>query len=239
MATKPLRGSAQGVLREFLSILHTEDSYARSARFEVVIQPPKSLTRPEGMHAASALALGEFSKDGTNRNISLKCNTVNMPGRTVAQIEDNTLMGPSRSFVTGTPTYADITAQFTMLNSNGQDRRFFEAWQGSAVSEADFSVNYYNDYVGQVDMYLLNEKNERKYGIRLQEAFPKVIGDLQLSGDQKNQLATMEITFSYRYWEILEGGSTIPKKIESTLGLIGNAIERNLLSRIPKVLRNL
>ena len=49
----------------------------------------------------------------------------------------------------------------------------------------------------------------------------------------------MDITFSYRYWEILEGGSTIPKKIESTLGLIGNAIERNLLSRIPKVLRNL
>lgn len=239
MATKPLIGSAQGVLREFLGILHQEDSYARAARFEVVIQPPKSLTRPEGMHASSALALSEFSKDGTNRNISLKCNTVTMPGRTIAQVEDNTLQGPSRSFVTGTPTYADIQAQFTMLNSNGQDRRFFEAWQGSAVSEADFSVNYYNDYVGQVDMYLLNEKNERKYGIRLQEAFPKVIGDLALNGEGKNQLATMDITFSYRYWEILEGGSTIPKRIESTLGLIGNAIERNLLSRIPKVLRNL
>lgn len=239
MAIKTLRGSSQGVLREFLGILHQEDSYARAARFEVVIQPPKSLTRPEGMHASSALALSEFSKDGTNRNISLKCNTITMPGRTIAQVEDNTLQGPSRSFVTGTPTYADIQAQFTMLNSNGQDRRFFEAWQGSAVSEADFSVNYYNDYVGQVDMYLLNEKNERKYGIRLQEAFPKVIGDLALNGEGKNQLATMDITFSYRYWEILEGGSTIPKRIESTLGLIGNAIERNLLSRIPKVLRNL
>lgn len=239
MAIKTLRGSSQGVLREFLGILHQEDSYARAARFEVVIQPPKSLTRPEGMHASSALALSEFSKDGTNRNISLKCNTVTMPGRTITQVEDNTLQGPSRSFVTGTPTYADIQAQFTMLNSNGQDRRFFEAWQGSAVSEADFSVNYYNDYVGQVDMYLLNEKNERKYGIRLQEAFPKVIGDLALNGEGKNQLATMDITFSYRYWEILEGGSTIPKRIESTLGLIGNAIERNLLSRIPKVLRNL
>ena len=239
MAIKTLRGSSQGVLREFLGILHEEDSYARAARFEVVIQPPKSFTRPEGMHASSALALSEFSKDGTNRNISLKCNTVTMPGRTVTQYEDSTLMGPSRSFVTGTPTYADIQAQFTMLNSNGQDRRFFEAWQGSAVSEADFSVNYYNDYVGQVDMYLLNEKNERKYGIRLQEAFPKIIGDLTLNGESRNQLATMDITFSYRYWEILEGGSTIPKKIESTLGLIGNAIERNLLSRIPKVLRNL
>lgn len=67
----------------------------------------------------------------------------------------------------------------------------------------------------------------------------KTKGDLALNGEGKNQLATMDITFSYRYWEILEGGSTIPKRIESTLGLIGNAIERNLLSRIPKVLRNL
>ena len=239
MAIKTLRGSSQGVLREFLGILHQEDSYARAARFEVVIQPPRSVTRPEGMNAGSSLTLGELSKNGTNRDISLKCNTISMPGRTVNQVEDNTLQGPARSIVTGIPTYADIQAQFTMLNTNGQDRRFFEAWQGSAVSEADFSVNYYNDYVGQVDMYLLNEKNERKYGIRLQEAFPKVIGDFSLNGEGRNQLATMDITFSYRYWEILEGGSTIPKRIESTLGLIGNAIERNLLSRIPKVLRNL
>ena len=92
-------GSAQGVLREFLSILHTEDSYARSARFEVVIQPPKSLTRPEGMQAASAVALGNFAKGVVQIEIyALKCNTVNMPGRTVAQIEDNTLMGPCKKF---------------------------------------------------------------------------------------------------------------------------------------------
>ena len=163
MAIKPLKGFAQGVLNEFLGLIHEEDSYARLARFEVVIQPPRSISRPEGMHAGSSLLLGDLSKNGTNRNISLKCNTINMPGRTIAQVEDNTLQGPSRSIVTGTPAYADIQAQFTMLNTNGQDRRFFEAWQGSAVSEVDFSVNYYDDYVGEVSIYLLNEKNIRIY----------------------------------------------------------------------------
>ena len=236
MATKPLRGFAQGVLNEFLGLIHEEDSYARVARFEVVIQPPRSVSRPEGMHASSSLLLSDLSKDGTNRNISLKCNTISMPGRTVAQVEDTTLQGPSRSIVTGTPNYADITAQFTMLNSNGQDRRFFEAWQGSAVSEADFSVNYYDDYVGEVNIYLLNEKNIRMYGIRLIEAFPKIIGDFALSGETKNQLATMDITFSYRYWDILEGSSDLPKRIvQGAFDLLANSVENKLLRKLPKV----
>ena len=236
MAIKPLKGFAQGVLDEFLGLIHQEDSYARVARFEVVIQPPRSVTRPEGMNAGSSLTLGELSKNGTNRDISLKCNSISMPGRTVNQVEDNTLQGPARSIVTGIPTYADIQAQFTMLNINGQDRRFFEEWQNQAVSPGDFSVKYYDDYVGEVNIYLLNEKNLRMYGIKLIEAFPKIIGDFALNGETKNQLATMDVTFSYRYWDVLEGESDLPKRIiQGAFDLLANSVENKLLRKLPKV----
>lgn len=236
MALKPLKGFAQGVLNEFLGLIHQEDSYARASRYEVVIQPPRSVTRPEGMNAGSSLTLGELAKNGTNRDVSLKCTQINLPGRTMTQAEDNTLQGPSRSIVSGASTYADITAQFSMLNINGQDRRFFEEWQNQAISPGDFSAKYYDDYVGEVNIYLLNEKNLRMYGIKLIEAFPKVIGDFALNGESRNQLATMDVTFSYRYWDILEGQSDLPKRIiQGAFDLLANSVENKLLRKLPKV----
>ena len=95
MALKPLKGFAQGVLNEFLGLIHQEDSYARVSRYEVVIQPPRSVTRPEGMNAGSSLTLGELAKNGTNRDVSLKCTQINLPGRTMTQVEDNSLHSPS------------------------------------------------------------------------------------------------------------------------------------------------
>ena len=235
---KPLRGFTQSILREFLSILHKESSYARTSRFEVTIFPPRSVSLPEGMNAGNSLQLGELVKDGTNRHVSMKCNNINMPGRTVNQVEDTTLIGPSRSIVTGTPTYADITTQFTMLNSNGNDRKFFTSWQGAAVDEIDFSAQYYDDYVGEMNIYLLNEKNERMYGCRLLECFPKVVGDFALNSETRNTLVTMDVTWSYRYWDVLEGSSDLPRRIvQGAFDLLVDTVERKLLKNVPKFLR--
>ena len=232
---KELTGFAFGVLNEFLSLMH-DDGLARPARFEVVLLPPRKITGL-GMDNVAAVQLQYFAADGTTRHVSLKCSAISMPGRVMSITTDNNHFGPERQIVDGV-TFGDIATKFTMLSSDGKEKQYFEAWQGMAWNVDDWTVGYYDDYVGQVMIYLLDEQDERKYGCQLFEAYPKIVGDLSLSSDSNNQVLDLDVTFSYRYWGLLEGASNIPKRITQGLfDLLGNTVERKLISRMPKVLK--
>ena len=231
---KPLTGFAFGLLNEFLGIMH-EDGLARPARFEVVLLPPSKITNL-GMDNPARFQLDDFVADSTTRDASLKCSEIVMPGRVMNMATDDNHFGPARQVVDGV-TFGDITAKFNMLSVDGKEKQYFEAWQGMAWNIDDWSVGYYDEYVGEVKIYLLNEKDERKYGCQLFEAYPKTIGDLSLNSGTSGVME-LDVTFSYRYWGLLEGESNIPKRITQGLfDLLGNTVERRLLSRLPKVLK--
>ena len=47
---------------------------------------------------------------------------------------------------------------------------------------------------------------------------------------------SMDITFSYRHWDILEGESDLPKRIiQGAFDLLANSVENKLLRKLPKV----
>ena len=236
---KSLTGAAFGVLNEFLSILH-DDGYARPSRFEVVIKPPKRIAGTAAaaqMNNPAPFQLDEFAGDGTTRHVSMKCSAITMPGRTFTAVGQEHY-GPNRQMITGAPDFGDIVAKFQMVSSNANDIKYFHAWQDMAVNAFDFTVGYYDDYVGEIDIYLLDEKDQRKFGLRLEEAFPKVIGDVSLSMDAAASIVDLDVTFMYRKWQPLEGNSNIPKRITQGLfDLLGNTVERKLLSRMPKILK--
>jgi len=58
--------------------------------------------------------------------------------------------------------------------------------------------------VGEIDIFILNRQNERRFGIKLIEAFPKTIGATPLSHENQNAIITLPITFVFRYWETLD-----------------------------------
>ena len=236
---KGLTGFAFGVLNEFLSILH-DDAYARPSRFEVVIKPPKKIAGTAAaaqMNNPAPFQLDEFAGDGTVRHVSMKCSAITMPGRTLATTPQEHY-GPSRQMVNVAPDFADITTTFQMVGTSGNDIKYFHAWQDMAVNASDFTVGYYDDYVGELDIYLLDEQDQRKFGLRLEEAFPKMVGDIALSMDTIDSIVNLDVTFMYRRWQPLEGNSNIPKRITQGLfDLLGNTVERKLLSRMPKILR--
>jgi hypothetical protein len=236
---KSLTGAAFGVLNEFLSILH-DDGYARPSRFEVVIKPPKRIAGTAAaaqMNNPAPFQLDEFAGDGTTRHVSMKCSTITMPGRTFTTVEQDHY-GPNRQVVNSAPNFGDITAKFQMVGTNGNDIKYFHAWQDMAVNAFDYTVGYYDDYVGEVDIYLLDNQDQRKFGLRLEEAFPKIVGDVSLSMESADSVVDLDVTFMYRKWQPLEGNSNIPKRITQGLfDLLGNTVERKLLSRMPKILK--
>ena len=63
-------------------------------------------------------------------------------------------------------TFADVEATF-YCGSDMAEKYFFEEWQKVSYNPQSYDLNYYKEYVGAVDIFALNEKNERTTGIRL------------------------------------------------------------------------
>ena len=84
------------------------------------------------------------------------------------------------------------------------ERVFFEEWQQLAFNDSTWDLGYYDDYVGEIHIFILNKQNERKFGIKLIEAFPKTIGGTELAMETQNAIITLPITFAFHYWETLD-----------------------------------
>ena len=214
-----LEGGAFGVLNDILSEFHSDNGYAIPNRFEVLI------TRPGGS-----------ANDA--RKVSLRCETVLLPGRNLNTTTDGMPYGPSREIVDGVSYAEDISMTFQA--SSGLDERvFFEEWQELAFNKQTWNVGYYDDYVSTVEIYLLDRQDQRRYGIKLIEAFPKTIGGTDLSQAANNEIIKTSVSFSFRYWESLDTNRQPPSLTDKIFDTVVNTVERNIEANLPKVLTRL
>ena len=214
-----LEGTAFGVLNDILSTFHSEDGYAVPNRFEVLI------TRPRG--SASE-----------NRQVSMRCESVNLPGRNLNSATDSNIYGPTREIVNGVTYAEDITMTF-QAGSGLEERVFFEEWQALAFDERSWNVSYYNDYISTVDVYVLDRQDNRRFGLKLHEAFPKTIAGTDLSQSANNELVKISVTFSVRYWTTLDIDRQRPSLTDKIFDTITTGVERQISSNLPKVLTRL
>ena len=235
-----LEGTAYGVLNEILSEFRSGDGYARPSRYEILIQPPNGFKgggRSEEKNLW-ALIMGQNEGDGTVRRTSLRCSQISFPGRTLDSQQDTNIYGPVRNIVQGF-SFAELQAQF-QLSTDLREKTFFETWQRLAFDPISFDVGYYNSYVGGIQIYQLDEQDRRQYGVELVECFPKSVEPVTLDYAAGNTIATVGISFSYRYWKNLTDEGDLPRPLGERIGdLIVNNIERNFRANIPKVLSRL
>tara|TARA_A100001011_G_scaffold282176_1_gene292307 strand:+ start:820 stop:1542 length:723 start_codon:yes stop_codon:yes gene_type:complete len=232
-------GTAFGVLNEVLGLVRGTDGIAKQTRYEVILIPP---TGARGTKTAPSNAfsgqMADLTGDGTARTTSLKCEQISMPGRNIDTAPDNNIYGPVREIAQGW-SFADITAQF-QLSSDLKERRFFETWQRLSFNPDTWNMGYYDDYTGTIQIFQLDEQDNRRYGVELIECFPKTVGELTYDYSAVNTQQKVQITFSYRYWKNLTDESKLPRSLQERLQtLLLNTVERQLTSRIPAVIRNL
>ena len=166
---KFIEGTAFGVVNDILSAFHSNEGYAVPNRYEVVIRPPAKLG------GGGQENIFNNSERGANvRDISLRVESVILPGRTLTTAAEANVYGPDREIVEGV-TYADEIAMDFQASAGLEERVFFENWQKQAFNEKTWNIGYYNDYVGEIDIYLLDRQDVRRYGLKLWEVFPKTI----------------------------------------------------------------
>ena len=202
---------AHSDLGHAIASFKSEDSYATPNRFEVLITPP-----------------GASSTDA--RKVSMRCETVLLPGRNLNTVTDGNPYGPTREVVDGV-TYAEDISMTFQASSGLDERVFFEEWQELAFNKQTWNVGYYNNYVSTVEIYLLDRQDQRRYGIKLIEAFPKTISGTDLSQAANNEIIKTSVSFSFRYWQSLN----IDKQEPSLISDQFDTVQLNIKHNFPQV----
>ena len=220
---------ALSFLDEALAEYRSKDGFAKTNRWEIVITPPTG-NRGGGRGNVFAPIMGANTGEGVTKKVSLMCEAFSFPGRNLTSTPDSNLYGPEREMVDGY-TFGDVSSTFR-LSSDMKEKQFFDTWQRLAYSPQDFSIGYYYNYVGEIRLYQLDEQDNRRYGVKLLECYPKTIDQMAVT-QGAGDLQKVNVTWAYRYWLSLTDEENYPRpltEIRSTqinTGLV-TAVTRNL-----------
>ena len=226
-------GAAFGVLNELLGLMRSSDGIAKPARYETIFFPPSG-----GSQNPFASQINQMRGNGTARNVSLKCENISMPGRNIDTAPDTNIYGPTREIAQGF-SFADIDATF-QLSSDLKEKNFFDTWQRLSFNPDTWSMGYYDDYTGALEIHQLDQQDRRRYGVQLIECFPKNIAEQSLSSGQASDVQKISVTFSYRYWKNLTDEADLPIPLRDRIEeVVVNSAERQIRAAIPRVLSRL
>ena len=230
---KFIEGTAFGVVNDILSAFHSNEGYAVPNRYEVVIQGPAKLG------GGGQENIFNNSERGANvRDISMRVESVVLPGRTLTTAQEANVYGPDREIVEGV-TYADEIAIDFQASSGLDERVFFENWQKQAFNEKTWNIGYYKDYIGSMQIYLLDRQDVRRYGLKLWEVFPKTITANTLTAAEATEIIKTNVSFSFRYWTNLDQNQQGPDIMGRIFETVINSAERNISRNIPRILNRL
>ena len=235
---KFLEGTAYGVINEVLSGFRSDSGYAKPSRYEVTLNPPSGGRGKSINSNLMSILMPQKTSEGTTRQTSLRCESIEFPGRNLDTVADVNIYGPERNIVNGY-SYADITGVF-QCSTDLKEKTFFETWQRLAYDNTAWNFEYYDTYTGSIDIFQLDENNRKRYGVQLIECFPKTIAAQSLSYAPSTEIQKISVTFAYRFWKNLTDEADLPKGLPDRIAeVVVNGVEREIRNQIPRVLTKL
>ena len=110
--------------------------------------------------------------------------------------------GPPLEIVHGL-TFGEVALSF-YANQDLDERVLFEEWQKLTYDTETYDIGYYQDYIGSVSVFVLDRQDKRRYGVRLEEAFPKSLDPIPLSYSSGSTINRVGVSIQYRYWTNLK-----------------------------------
>ena len=128
----------------------------------------------------------------------IRCESVSFPGRNLRTQGDFNHYGPPLEIVHGL-TFGEVALSF-YANQDLDERVLFEEWQKLTYNTETYDIGYYQDYIGTISVFVLDRQDKRRYGVRLEEAYPKSIDPLPLSYSSGSTINRVGVSIQYRYW---------------------------------------
>ena len=134
------------------------------------------------------------------------CESVSLPTKGLASNPQD-IYGPPRE-IPYRETFTEAALSF-ILDDAFTVKKYFDEWQAGIISPTTNNPNYYNNFVGTVNISRLSNDATsfadatNKYEIMLIEAYPSVVGEIALGHTQGNEILRLNVTFKYRRWNSL------------------------------------
>jgi hypothetical protein len=167
---------------------------------------PSILEKPRPVYDRSITGIGI-----DNKRLSMNCLQVSIPDASFTT-SDFQVVGPKRA-IPQNQNFGDNNASFQFnCGTDLYEYNVFRSWQRSIVDPVSRYVAYYDDYAKNCSItvvplpnnvynynYVLEMlANNRLYGIKMTEVYPRSVGVNQLQNASTNALMVSSVSFGYR-----------------------------------------
>jgi hypothetical protein len=165
----------------FLSSFKTD--LARPNRYDVFIPIP--------------IVLAPFYLN-TAKNLNMRCEATEMPGRTFATTERKIGSAPVQKVPYQT-TYNDVSMTF-IVSGDMSEKLFFDQWMEYINPSSNYNFRYKADYSSDIAITQYDQQNNITYKAVLIDAYPLVVNQLDLdwTNDGYHKLT---VVFAYTNWQ--------------------------------------
>lgn len=187
-----------------------KNGMARTNRFQVLIPLPPALqskTNNTGQEKSSSFEgfeivqkISSFFGGGnveTTRGLDLMVEQTDLPGKnlTTTDIKYN---GDFHKLPYSTVYDAQ---QFVFRVSREMyERNIMDEWMNLIYDPQTHEIEYMDNYVSNIVINQLDEKDRVTYAIVLKDAFPVTCNPMTVSNEDNNQFHRLSVSFAYRKW---------------------------------------
>ena len=134
-------------------------------------------------------------------DLSLLCETTSFPTRSAATTEHN-VYGPVYQFPYRF-TFTEMSMNF-YLTEDMFAKTLFDDWQEKMINSQTSNLGFYEDYTCDISIKKFSaidtSMNAPDYNLTLMEAFPSIIGEIQLGHSLGNEVQRLPVTFLFKKW---------------------------------------
>lgn len=167
-----------GSIADFKASFNTD--IARPSRFDVEIPIP----------------VGLIPYRGTARRMSMRCENAELPGRTIATMNQK-IYGVEEKFPYQS-TFGDIALTF-IVGDDMKEKLLFDAWMNWINPTINYNLKYKADYASTLRINQYDLQNKVSYSVDLIDAYPISMNSMNLdwSSDSHHRLI---VVFAYTSW---------------------------------------
>jgi hypothetical protein len=132
--------------------------------------------------------------------LSLMCDQVSLAGRDVQAVLD-LQYGIRRQVAYNAPAYTPLSVSF-LCTDQMLEKTILDKWNNLIVPvQRGFHVAYYDDYIGEMDVYVLDRSGKKKtYHMHYHEVYPKTVTAVELNHGTTNATLRVTAEIQYAYW---------------------------------------
>ena len=190
-----------------------------NARENVILQAVDPVDDEQGFGINEG-GNNELESNQTIENIDMMCSKVTLPNRDI-NTASHQMYGPRREMPYAYSFSSNVECTF-YGDKFLRQRLFFENWQKKIIDINSHNLDYYDNYVGSMDIMQLGQFDSKQdddarvtYAVRLYEVYPQTIGSMDLSYGADNEIASVPVTLNFRTWRNLTidqiNGATVGK----------------------------